>query len=333
MSTRVTLGEVSERPTYGAIASGGDDFDGPLFVRQTDLKDGRIDWASVPRCDLSQSEAPKYRIECDDLLVARLGSVGRSARVRETRGAIYAGYLVRFRVDKKLADPAYVGFALRSPEWWAHVDAVRSGAVQPTLNAQQMAAFQFALPDLATQRRIAEVLGALDDKIAANAKLATAAEQLLAAMLSATGIDTDPLPGEAMALTDIIELNPRLRAPNEEEPVYVDMQRLPTSSMHIGTWTHRAAKGGARFQNGDTLLARITPCLENRKTGYVDFLDVGQVGLGSTEYIVMRCRPGRSSALAFFLRSATDFASSPSATWSARLGGNDWLHAIWRATS
>ena len=45
---------------------------------------------------------------------------------------------------------------------------------------------------------------------------------------------------------------------------------------------------GMRFTNGDTLVARITPCLENGKTAYVDFLQQGQVGWGSTEYIVMR---------------------------------------------
>ena len=48
---------------------------------------------------------------------------------------------------------------------------------------------------------------------------------------------------------------------------------------------------GAKFVNGDVLLARITPCLENGKTAFVDFLDDGQVGWGSTEYIVFRSKP------------------------------------------
>ncbi len=43
--------------------------------------------------------------------------------------------------------------------------------------------------------------------------------------------------------------------------------------------------------NGDTLLARITPCLENGKTAFVDFLSDGQVGWGSTEYIILRPKP------------------------------------------
>lgn len=189
---RVTLGGVSEPPRYGAIASGGD-HDGPLFVRQTDLQDGRINWDTVPRCDLDPAESPKYAIETDDLLIARLGSVGRSARVRETRGAIYAGYLVRFKVDGSTADPSFVSYQLQSPDWWDHVAAVRSGAVQPTLNAKQMAAFEFDLPSLGQQRAIAEVLGALDDKIAANIALGSTTLEL------ADAIFAEAVPGAALS--------------------------------------------------------------------------------------------------------------------------------------
>ncbi len=46
--------------------------------------------------------------------------------------------------------------------------------------------------------------------------------------------------------------------------------------------------GGMKFKNGDTLVARITPCLENGKTVFVDILDKGEIGFGSTEYIVLR---------------------------------------------
>lgn len=49
-------------------------------------------------------------------------------------------------------------------------------------------------------------------------------------------------------------------------------------------------KGGARFRNGDVLVARITPCLENGKTAYVDILDHDEVAFGSTEFIVLRER-------------------------------------------
>src|SRR5699024_8278333 len=123
---------------------------------------------------------------------------------------------------------------------------------------------------------------------------------------TATGIDVLPTI-DGQPLTNIIEVNPKVPRPESGEPVYVDMQKLPTTGMSIAEWTHRPARGGARFQNGDTLLARITPCLENRKVGLVDFLQDGEVGLGSTEYIVLRARNNHSPALGFCLATSARF--------------------------
>lgn len=64
---------------------------------------------------------------------------------------------------------------------------------------------------------------------------------------------------------------------------------------------------GMRFRNGDALLARITPCLENGKTAFVDYLDNGQVGWGSTEFIVMRARSNVPKPLAYLLARDPDF--------------------------
>jgi type I restriction enzyme S subunit len=62
-----------------------------------------------------------------------------------------------------------------------------------------------------------------------------------------------------------------------------------------------------RFVNGDTLVARITPCLEYGKTAYVDFLKDEQVGWGSTEYIVLRPRPPLSTEFAYCLARSQEF--------------------------
>lgn len=245
-----------------------------------------------------------------DVLLTTKGTVGRVAIMPPLdEQVVYSPQLCYFRVhDAGRLDPRWLSYWFRSADF-VHQASHRANNTDMAayINLADIRSLRLPATGVTEQRGIAEVLGALDDKIAANAKLATTSEQLLAAMLAATGIDREPLPGEGKALTDFVDLNPKLHAPSEDEPVYVDMQRLPTTSMHIGSWTHRAAKGGARFQNGDTLLARITPCLENRKTGYVDFLNEGQVGLGSTEYIVMRGRLGRSKALPFFLATSDRF--------------------------
>src|SRR3546814_1928235 len=65
------------------------------------------------------------------------------------------------------------------------------------------------------------------------------------------------------------------------------MSDVPTTGPTAESWAIREFSSGMRFRNGDTLLARITPCLENGKTAMVDFLKGDEVGWGSTEFIVL----------------------------------------------
>ncbi|MFI6398764.1 restriction endonuclease subunit S [Rhodococcus coprophilus] len=180
-----------------------------------------------------------------------------------------------------------------------------SGSVQPMLNRNYIAKLRIVIPPRREQEAIVEVLGALDDKIAANRKLANTVESLIAARFAALEFDVDH--GERACLDEYFELNPKCARPARGEPTYLDMQNLPTSAVVVSGWERRPAKSGARFMNGDTLLARITPCLENGKAGYVDFLGDGEVALGSTEYIVFRARPSVPRELAYFLVTSSRF--------------------------
>jgi type I restriction enzyme S subunit len=95
----------------------------------------------------------------------------------------------------------------------------------------------------------------------------------------------------AMPLPEAVEVNPRRTLKVGTVAPYLDMKNLPTQGHSAEEVVDREFSSGTKFQNGDTLLARITPCLENGKTGYVDFLEDGQVGWGSTEYIVFAPKP------------------------------------------
>jgi type I restriction enzyme S subunit len=64
-----------------------------------------------------------------------------------------------------------------------------------------------------------------------------------------------------------------------------------------------------KFQNGDTLMARITPCLENGKTAYINFMEKDEIAFGSTEYIVMAPHEGIPSEMFYFLARNEDFVS------------------------
>jgi type I restriction enzyme S subunit len=88
-----------------------------------------------------------------------------------------------------------------------------------------------------------------------------------------------------------VYVNPRVIVPRNGEKPFVPMSCLSNDSMLISDIESRDGNSGAKFQNGDTLFARITPCLENGKTGFVQFMpDADAVACGSTEFIVLRSR-------------------------------------------
>ena len=89
---------------------------------------------------------------------------------------------------------------------------------------------------------------------------------------------------------DFIEFNPRLSLKKGTTVTKVAMDKLQPFTKKIPSAEQAVFTGGSKFCNGDTIMARITPCLENGKTAFVDILDDGEIAFGSTEFIVMRAR-------------------------------------------
>lgn len=200
-----------------------------------------------------------------------------------------------------------------------------AGATRPALTKGMIERLVVHLPPLPEQRRIAKILGDLDDKIELNRKMNETLEQMARALFKSWFIDFDPVrakmagrqpPGmdtdtaalfpsrlveselglipegwSAKPLPDVIEVNPRRTLKSGTVAPYLDMKNLPTQGHSAEEVVDREFASGTKFRNGDTLLARITPCLENGKTGFVDFLKDGEVGWGSTEYIVFAPKP------------------------------------------
>lgn len=121
-------------------------------------------------------------------------------------------------------------------------------------------------------------------------------------------------------LGEIIEFNPKRTLKKGELAPYLDMKNVPTNG-HLAEDVYlREMASGTKFVNGDTLLARITPCLENGKTAYVDFLDEGQVAWGSTEYIVMRPKNGRPLSLGYLIARLDSFRAQAIQTMTGTSG-------------
>ncbi len=112
-------------------------------------------------------------------------------------------------------------------------------------------------------------------------------------------------------LGDFMEFNPKISLPKNTIARKIAMDQLVPHSRDIFSWIYEPYSGGAKFQNGDTIMARITPCLENGKQAYVSCLEEGETAFGSTEYIVMRGRDGISdNVFIYYLTLCPDFRNT-----------------------
>ncbi len=99
---------------------------------------------------------------------------------------------------------------------------------------------------------------------------------------------------ETVRLGDVVLFNPRESIKKGVIAKKIDMSVLQPFTRDVPSYELLEYKGGTKFRNGDTIMARITPCLENGKTAKVNVLEKNEVGFGSTEYIVFRAINGIS---------------------------------------
>lgn len=105
----------------------------------------------------------------------------------------------------------------------------------------------------------------------------------------------------AKKLSETAYFNPRESLPKGIIAKKVGMDKLQPFCRDIPSYEMEAFSGGTKFRNGDTIMARITPCLENGKTAKVDILDDNEIGFGSTEYIVFRAKEGVDEDFLYYL--------------------------------
>lgn len=228
-------------------------------------------------------------------------------------------------------DEDFVYYVARHPEFRAYAQGRMEGTSgRQRVSWQAISDYEIPDFSSLERSRIGSVLSSMDNLISNNRRVNQALEDMARALFKAWFVDFEPvraklegrwqrgqsLPGlpadlydlfpdrlvesesgeipegwESVAASKLIEFNPLEPLRKDTEAPYIKMAALPTS----GSWPEppilRPFSSGMRFRNGDTLLARITPCLENGKTAFVQCLPDNTVGWGSTEYIVMRSKP------------------------------------------
>lgn len=164
----VTLADISERVDYGYTASATDDPELPRFLRITDIAQPHLDWSGVPGCVIGEKALSRYELTTDDIVVARTGAtVGYAKRIRSHPQAVFASYLVRFRLLPSVV-PSFVGAVVESQAYkrWVHQNA--GGAAQPNASAQVLGAYPMRLPDKKTQASIGAIFDVFADLIENN---------------------------------------------------------------------------------------------------------------------------------------------------------------------
>ncbi len=257
---------------------------------------------------LTDSEKKNCKVERNDLLFARqslvLEGAGKCSIVMKSSSmTVFESHLIRIRLNRTKAHPMFYYYYFLSP--CSPIKSIVSQCAQAGIRGSELGELYVELPPLATQRRIADILSAYDDLIDNNRKqikmLEEAAQRLYKEWfvdLRFPGhehtkiVDGVPEGWKPCTLDDVIEFDPKVRLDKDRVKQFVPMSALSTSSMvlDINEIIETKSNSGSKFQNGDTLLARITPCLENGKTAFVYGLESDEGAVGSTEYIVMRSK-------------------------------------------
>lgn len=299
-----------------------------------------------------------------DVVLTTEGPLGEVAQLdNETAKYALGQRIVVLRGKEKVLDNTFLKFLLMSPSGQERLKAFATGTTVEGISQKALRKVSLSIPEIETQKHIANLLGSLDDKIELNRRMNETLEAMAQAIFRDWFVDfgptrrklegaTDPLTimgglvqntERAQGLADLfpatlgddglpegwrlgvtsalVEFNPKEPLKKGTPAPYSDMSSLPTSGPLADPPVEREYGSGMRFRNGDALLARITPCLENGKSAFVDFLpDAQTVGWGSTEFYVLRSRKRVPAPFSYLLVRHPEFRAAAIASMTGTSG-------------
>lgn len=206
-------------------------------------------------------------------------------------------------VPNHLVAPSFFYYLMNTVD----LAATATGTALPYLTQSTLVRVPVQVPDRSTQAAVAAVLRSIDDLIENNRRQAEVLEMMARAIyrewfvkfrypghehvpLVDSALGPIPEGWEVAPASVAMTVNPRIKLDKSVDHPFITMGDLSERSLGCRPSGVRAGGSGAKFARGDTLFARITPCLQNGKTGLVQSLADGEVGLGSTEFVVLRGR-------------------------------------------
>ena len=278
------------------------------MLRTSDIRDGKVNLDNL-NC-VSKETFDKWtrrgKLQVGDIVFTREAPLGEVGLIRTSAENLFLGQrLVLFRANRDVCDNRFLLYSLLFRDNKQAIIQNGVGSTVLHLRVPECERITIHAPELTVQHRIADILSAYDDLIENNQKqiklLEEAAQRLYKEWfvdLHFPGyehtkiVDGVPEGWKACCLDDVIEFDPKVHLDKNRMKQFVPMSALSTSSMvlDINEISKTMSNSGSKFQNGDTLLARITPCLENGKTAFVYGIKSKKGAVGSTEYIVMRSK-------------------------------------------
>ena len=252
-----------------------------------------FDYPSVTNED--KNRLSKYLIKTGDIIFTRVGSVDLSAFVKSHQdGWMFSSRMLRVRSNQKV-DSRFLSYFFQQKRFREYILNISVGATMPSINTEILKGIPISYPSLPEQKAIASVLSSLDDKIDLLHCQNNTLEDMAETLFRLWFVEEARVDWEDGCLRDIVDINPPYQLEKGMPAPYLEMSNVSNTTFHPEGWYMRAFTSGMKFRNRDTLLARITPCLENGKTCFVTFLKDKEIGWGSTEYIVMRMKKTISS--------------------------------------
>ena len=290
---------------------------GTPVTSNAEFWNGDIPWISV--VDFNNSQKYIYKTEKTitkkgllnsstkllkqgDIILSARGTVGELAILKYPMAFNQSCYGIRGKKDVSHTDYLYYLIKFKINE----IKQISHGGVFDTITRETFSNMEVSLPPLAEQKAIAAVLSSLDDKIdllhRQNATLERMAETIFQRIFI-----SEHQKCKTITLDKWIIFNPKRILKKGVISSYIEMSNLNTQYFHPASISTKEFSSGTKFKNGDTLLARITPCLENGKSCFVNFLNRDEIGWGSTEYLVMRPVENLHPFFAYCLIKSEDF--------------------------
>ncbi|MGE6721249.1 hypothetical protein ACQKGD_28610 [Peribacillus frigoritolerans] len=213
-------------------------------------------------------------------------------------------------IDENKLLPEYLMMWFRRPEFDRYARFMSHGSAREIFGWEEMCNTTLPVPSITKQKEIVKEYNVLVNRINVNNLFIQKLEETAQALYKQRFVNLENTDDKnTTTLNYYIETNPKLSLKKKVLATYVELNDLSTTSMGIKGFIKREFIGGSKFQNYDTLLARITPSLENGKTAFVDILDEGEIAAGSTEFIVMRAKENVSPYWVYCLARDDNFRS------------------------